>query len=198
MVAGLVGSGYVYGKNVVAAMEKVERHRVLPKELESVAYIDSPLAIGEGQTISAPHMVGMMASGLELRPGLKVLEIGGGSGYHAAVIAELVRPDGHVYSIERIQSLADRATRNLETAGYADLAVWPTERDIVDVRKYVKLVPPKGAEFGKTEVFYLTVRAESPARSVALNERKNSIFVSCAAKPFALRRDFRFANIGFV
>jgi protein-L-isoaspartate(D-aspartate) O-methyltransferase len=121
MVAGLVGSGYVYGKNVVAAMEKVERHRFLPREMESVAYIDSPLAIGEGQTISAPHMVGMMASGLELRPGLKVLEIGGGSGYHAAVIAELVRPDGHVYSIERIQSLADRATRNLEMAGYADL-----------------------------------------------------------------------------
>lgn len=121
LVAGLVGSGYVYGKNVVAAMEKVERHRFLPKEMESVAYIDSPLAIGEGQTISAPHMVGMMASGLDLMPGLIVLEIGGGSGYHAAVIAELVRPDGHVYSIERIQSLADRATKNLESAGYAEL-----------------------------------------------------------------------------
>lgn len=121
MVAGLVGSGYVYGKSVEAAMEKVERHRFLPKDMESVAYVDSPLSIGEGQTISAPHMVGMMASGLELRPGLKVLEIGGGTGYHAAVIAELVRPGGHVYSIERIQSLADRATRNLESAGYADM-----------------------------------------------------------------------------
>jgi protein-L-isoaspartate(D-aspartate) O-methyltransferase len=121
MVAGLVESGYVNGKKVASAMEKVERHRFLPKELESVAYVDSPLAIGEGQTISAPHMVGMMASGLDLSPGLIVLEIGGGSGYHAAVIAELVRPDGHVYSIERIQSLADRANENLESAGYADL-----------------------------------------------------------------------------
>jgi protein-L-isoaspartate(D-aspartate) O-methyltransferase len=121
MVAGLVGSGYVYGEKVIAAMEKVERHHFLPPGMESVAYVDSPLAIGEGQTISAPHMVGMMASGLDLRPGLKVLEIGGGSGYHAAVLAELVRPDGHVYSIERIQSLADRANSNLESAGYADL-----------------------------------------------------------------------------
>ena len=121
MVAGLVASGYVYGKKVEAAMEKVERHRFLPPDMEKVAYVDSPLSIGEGQTISAPHMVGMMASGLDLFPGLKVLEIGGGSGYHAAIIAELVRPGGHVYSIERIQSLADRAKSNLETAGYSDL-----------------------------------------------------------------------------
>ena len=102
-------------------MEKVERHRFLPPDMEKVAYVDSPLSIGEGQTISAPHMVGMMASGLDLGPGLKVLEIGGGSGYHAAVIAELVRPGGHVYSIERIQTLADRAKSNLEAAGYSKL-----------------------------------------------------------------------------
>jgi protein-L-isoaspartate(D-aspartate) O-methyltransferase len=121
MVAGLVRSGYVNGERVAAAMEKVERHRFLPPGMEDAAYVDSPLSIGEGQTISAPHMVGMMASGLELYPGLKVLEIGGGSGYHAAVIAELVRPGGHVYSIERIRSLADRAKSNLEAAGYADL-----------------------------------------------------------------------------
>jgi protein-L-isoaspartate(D-aspartate) O-methyltransferase len=121
MVAGLVESGYVRGKDVQAAMEKVERHRFLPRELESVAYVDSPLSIGEGQTISAPHMVGMMVSGLDLRPGQRVLEVGGGSGYHAAVIAELVRPGGHVYSIERIQSLADRAKANLESAGYSEL-----------------------------------------------------------------------------
>jgi protein-L-isoaspartate(D-aspartate) O-methyltransferase len=121
MVAGLVQSGYVRGKKVADAMDKVERHRFLPAGMESIAYVDSPLGIGEGQTISAPHMVGMMASGLDLLPGQKVLEIGGGSGYHAAIIAELVRPDGHVYSIERIQSLADRAKRNLESAGYAEL-----------------------------------------------------------------------------
>ena len=121
LVAGLVASGYVHGEKAEAAMLKVERHLFLPKEMESAAYVDSPLPIGEGQTISAPHMVGMMASGLDIRPGQKVLEVGGGSGYHAAVIAEMVRPDGHVYSIERIQSLADRAMRNLEAAGYSDI-----------------------------------------------------------------------------
>ena len=121
MVAGLIASGYVYGDKVIAAMEKVERHRFLPPGMESVGYIDSPLLIGQGQTISAPHMVGMMASGLDLSPGQNVLEIGGGSGYHAAVLAELVRPNGHVYSIERIQSLADMATGSLESAGYGDL-----------------------------------------------------------------------------
>jgi protein-L-isoaspartate(D-aspartate) O-methyltransferase len=119
MVDALVESGFV-SENVAAAMEKVERHRFLPSGMESVAYVDSPLSIGEGQTISAPHMVGMMASGLELHPGLKVLEIGGGSGYHAAIIAELVRPGGHVYSIERIQSLADQANKNLRETGYGD------------------------------------------------------------------------------
>ncbi len=117
MVDALVESGYISEK-VAVAMEKVERHRFLPYGMESVAYVDSPLSIGEGQTISAPHMVGMMASGLELHSGLKVLEIGGGSGYHAAVIAELVRPGGHVYSIERIQSLADQANKNLRATGY--------------------------------------------------------------------------------
>jgi protein-L-isoaspartate(D-aspartate) O-methyltransferase len=111
----------VRSKKVAAAMDKVERHRFLPAGMESIAYVDSPLGIGQGQTISAPHMVGIMACGLDLFPGLSVLEIGGGSGYHAAVIAELVRPDGHVYSIERIQSLADHATNNLESAGYAEL-----------------------------------------------------------------------------
>jgi protein-L-isoaspartate(D-aspartate) O-methyltransferase len=121
MVAELAESGYVYGENAVSAMEKVERHRFLPKEMEGVAYVDSPLSIGEGQTISAPHMVGMMVSGLDLHPGLNVLEIGGGSGYHAAVIGEMVKPSGHVYSIERIRSLADRARTNLQAAGYADI-----------------------------------------------------------------------------
>jgi protein-L-isoaspartate(D-aspartate) O-methyltransferase len=121
MVAGMVASGYVYGDRAIAAMERVERHRFLPAGMESAGYLDSPLLIGEGQTISAPHMVAMMVSGLDLSSGLTVLEIGGGSGYHAAVIAEMVRPDGHVYSIERIQSLADRARRNLESTGYSDL-----------------------------------------------------------------------------
>jgi protein-L-isoaspartate(D-aspartate) O-methyltransferase len=102
-------------------MELVERHLFLPASMVNEAYLDTPLQIGEGQTISAPHMVAMMAEGLDLRPGLKVLEVGGGSGYHAAVMAELVKPNGKVYSMERIPSLAESARRNLKAAGYDNI-----------------------------------------------------------------------------
>jgi protein-L-isoaspartate(D-aspartate) O-methyltransferase len=121
MVRRLTDSGYVSTPRVAKAMETVERHRFLPPALRQEAYMDSPLHIGEGQTISAPHMVAMMAEALDLRPGQKVLEVGGGSGYHAAVMAELVRPDGQVYSMERIPSLAERALASLKENGYGAL-----------------------------------------------------------------------------
>jgi protein-L-isoaspartate(D-aspartate) O-methyltransferase len=118
MVRRLVQSGVISSDRVAHAMELVERHLFLPANMIDEAYLDTPLQIGEGQTISAPHMVAMMAEGLDLRPGLKVLEVGGGSGYHAAVMAELVKPDGRVFSMERIPSLAESARRNLKAAGY--------------------------------------------------------------------------------
>jgi protein-L-isoaspartate(D-aspartate) O-methyltransferase len=118
MVRRLMDTGYISSPGVARAMQTVPRHLFLPKELEQEAYSDTPLPIGEGQTISAPHMVAMMAEALELLPGQRVLEIGGGSGYHAAVMAELVKPDGKVFSMERIDALAERARRNLEAAGY--------------------------------------------------------------------------------
>ena len=118
MVRRLVESGIIRSDRVARAMETVERHLFLPQNMVDQAYLDTPLQIGEGQTISAPHMVAMMAEGLDLKPGLKVLEVGGGSGYHAAVMAELVKPDGKVFSMERIPSLAESARRNLEAAGY--------------------------------------------------------------------------------
>jgi len=101
-------------------MEAVERHLFVPKEIEEQAYYDTPLYIGEGQTISAPHMVGIMVQALDLRPGQKVLEVGGGSGYHAAVMAELVKPNGRVITIELVDVLAARAKENLRMAGYGD------------------------------------------------------------------------------
>lgn len=82
------------------------------------AYVDTPLPIGEGQTISAPHMVAIMAEQLELKDGMKVLEIGAGSGYHAAVCAEIVGTEGHIYTIERISELAAFAEKNLARTGY--------------------------------------------------------------------------------
>lgn len=120
MVARLRASGYIRTDRVAQAMLTVPRERFLPADLQGQAYTDTPLHIGEGQTISAPHMVAIMAEALDLRPGHRVLEVGGGSGYHAAVMAELVRPGGRVYSVERLPNLAATARSNLEAAGYAD------------------------------------------------------------------------------
>lgn len=121
MVKGLRASGYVRSRRVAEAMLAVPRHLFLPEALRDQAYMDTPLHIGEGQTISAPHMVAIMVEALDLHPGNKVLEVGGGSGYHAAVMAELVRPGGRVFSVERIHSLVEAARKNLEAAGYGGM-----------------------------------------------------------------------------
>ena len=123
LVEGLKKRGYVKTQEVIRAMKIVPRHKFLPKDAESSAYIDSPLSIGLGQTISAPHMNAMMCESLELKEGDKVLEVGTGSGYHAALCAEIVAPDsssnpGHVYTIERHKKLAEKAKISLEKAGY--------------------------------------------------------------------------------
>jgi protein-L-isoaspartate(D-aspartate) O-methyltransferase len=107
---------------VLDAMRAVPRHAFVPDERAAAAYQDRPLPIGQGQTISAPHMVAIMADLLELAPGDDVLEIGTGCGYHAAVTAELVGPE-HVYSVEYHDALAERARRLLEAAGYGDVSV---------------------------------------------------------------------------
>ena len=121
LIASLKRRGYITNPRVEEAMRRVPREEFLPADLRGDAYVDSPLPIGDGQTISAPHMVAIMVEQLDLVPGLKVLEIGAGSGYHAAVCAEIVAPDGHVYTIERISSLATFAEGNLKRTGYGDL-----------------------------------------------------------------------------
>lgn len=110
-------------QKVISAMSRVERELFLPEPLRSRAYDDTPLPIGLGQTISAPHMVAIMCSILDLEPGMTVLEVGGGSGYHAAVMAELVGPRGHVYSVERMAELAELARENLKHAGIGNVTV---------------------------------------------------------------------------
>jgi protein-L-isoaspartate(D-aspartate) O-methyltransferase len=113
--------GYLSSSRALDAMERVPRHEFLPEELGDVAYQDTPLSIGQGQTISAPHMVAMMLEALDLRPDMKVLEIGTGSGYHASLLGELVRPSGRVYTIERIEELGRGAQQVLERLGYGDV-----------------------------------------------------------------------------
>ncbi len=120
LVSSLLRTGYIVTPSVERAMRSVPREEFVPPELREEAYIDTPLPIGDGQTISAPHMVAIMAERLELRPGMNVLEIGAGSGYHAAVAAELVRPGGSVHTVERIALLAAFAAENLRRTGYSD------------------------------------------------------------------------------
>lgn len=105
----------VTDRGVLAAMRGVPRHVFVPAKLESRAYDDTPLPIGHGQTISQPYIVAMMTELLQIGPKSKVLEIGTGSGYQAAVLASLTQ---HVYSIEIVEPLADRARDALETYGF--------------------------------------------------------------------------------
>jgi protein-L-isoaspartate(D-aspartate) O-methyltransferase len=108
---------------VLDAIEKVPRHLFVHEKERRYAYSDHPLSIDHGQTISAPHMVAIMCNHLDLQSGQKVLEVGGGCGYHAAVIAELVGLEGHVFSIERIPELAEFARQNLLSLGYDNVTM---------------------------------------------------------------------------
>ncbi len=110
----------VTDSRVLAAMRKVPRHEFMPEGLQDQAYDDHATPIGEGQTISQPFMVALMTELLELKGTERVLEIGTGSGYQAAVLAELSEK---VYTVERIKSLADKARATLDRLGYRTVAI---------------------------------------------------------------------------
>lgn len=120
MIERLQRDGVLRTPRIIEAMGAVPRHLFVPRLLRESAYYDTPLTIGSGQTISAPHMVGMMLEYLDLQEGQSVLEIGGGSGYHAALVAQIVGPRGRVFAVERIASLAKKAQNRLEKLGLAD------------------------------------------------------------------------------
>lgn len=109
-------------ERVLDAMRRVPRHLFIPESEWKYAYADYPLPIGWGQTISAPHMVAIMCNLLDIQDGMKVLEIGAGSGYHAAVMAVLAG-SGHVYAVEVIEGLAEFARGNLKKAGISNVTV---------------------------------------------------------------------------
>lgn len=120
MVAKLEKAGYVKSKQVKQAMETIPRHIFVPEEMQRFAHADTPLQIGEGQTISAPHMVAMMLEMLELGKGMKVLEVGCGSGYHASLAAYMVGSEGHVFTIDIIESLTVNAKAHINKVGLDD------------------------------------------------------------------------------
>ncbi len=117
---------------VLEAMRRVPRHELVPPDVASLAYRDHPLPIGNGQTISQPYIVAAMTQLAEIEPSDKVLEVGTGSGYQAAVLAELA---GEVFTIEIVEPLGERARQDLQRLGYEAIqtrigdgyAGWPSE-----------------------------------------------------------------------
>lgn len=110
----------IKNQRVLDAFYKVERHKFIPQDLRTSAYADFPVPIGEGQTISQPYIVALMTESLDLTGEEKVLEIGMGSGYQAAILAELV---GEVYTIERFENLAKKAEAVLGELGYTNIKI---------------------------------------------------------------------------
>jgi protein-L-isoaspartate(D-aspartate) O-methyltransferase len=120
MVAEQLAGRDITRKDVLAAMGAVPRHEFMPAEVRSEAYDDRPVPIGYGQTISQPYIVAFMTEQLAPKPGDRVLEIGTGSGYQAAVLAKLVK---EVYSIEIVEALGKRAAADLARFGFANVHV---------------------------------------------------------------------------
>ena len=138
-----------FSQRVIAAMSVVARHRFVPATYGSLAYANQPLPIGHGQTISQPYIVALMTELLDAAPGDSVLEIGTGSGYQAAVLAELVH---QVYSIEIIEPVGKAAAALLSHLGYKNISTrigdgyggWPERApfDAIIVTAAAPLVPP--------------------------------------------------------
>ncbi len=154
MVARQLEARGIVDRRVLEAMGRVPRDAFVQDEDRRRAYADMPLRIGFGQTISQPYMVALICQTAEIRPGSRVLDIGTGSGYQAAVLAELA---AEVHTVERIPELAEQARRNLAAAGYADVAVHVGDGS---------LGLPEHAPFDA-----ITVAAAAPEVPVALYEQ---------------------------
>ena len=149
MVQGQIQNRGIRDKRVLDAMSKVPRHLFVPFAYQPLAYTDGPLPIGKGQTISQPYIVAFMTEVVHPSPGDKVLEVGTGSGYQAAVLAEIVE---EVYSIEIIPELGHEAKERLEDMGYKNIEVrvgdgylgWPEHApfDAIIVTAAAEQIPP--------------------------------------------------------
>lgn len=120
LVRRLIRHKYLSKPEVIEAMDAVPRHCFVPEFEESSAYLDSPMPIGHGQTISAPHMVAIMTEAIDVKAHHKVLEIGAGSGYQAAILAEIV-DKGKIITVERIPEIAAKAAGELKRLGYGNV-----------------------------------------------------------------------------
>lgn len=193
-------------ERVLAAFYKVERHKFIPEDLRTSAYGDFPVPIGEGQTISQPYIVALMTECLQLKGQEKVLEIGTGSGYQAAILAELTQ---EIWSIERFTTLAERAQNVLGALGYTNIKIkvgdgtlgWPEEapfeRIIItaatpriplplqeQLKEGGRLILP----IGETFIQVLTL-AEKREGKINLNEICGCVFVPLVGKYACRNRD---------
>ncbi|MGF1613856.1 MAG: protein-L-isoaspartate(D-aspartate) O-methyltransferase [Gammaproteobacteria bacterium] len=149
MVATQIAARGVADPRVLEAMGRVPRHEFVPDRSRGLAYVDSPLPIGHGQTISQPFIVAFMTEAARIGPGDRVLEIGTGSGYQAAVLAEVAK---QVYSIEILEALGRTAKEKLRSLGYQNVTVrigdgyqgWPERApfDAILVTAAPAKVPP--------------------------------------------------------
>lgn len=114
LIEYLVDTGYLKTKSVIDAFRKVPREDFIPENMKKYAYVNEPLPIGEGQTISQPLTVAFMTEYLDAKPGNKILEVGAGSGYQAAILSEVVGEKGKIISTEVIPKLAGFAEQNLK------------------------------------------------------------------------------------
>ena len=166
---------------VLDAFYKVARHKFIPEEQKEFAYADHPLPIGQGQTISQPYIVALMTQCLKLDPELKVLEIGTGSGYQAAILAELVK---EVYSVERFPALAKNAASKLAELGYNNIKIkvgdgtlgWPEEApfDRIIITAACPEIPPPLIEQLKEGGKIIFPRGENYSQMLTLLEKKKS------------------------
>ena len=203
LVERLVRWGYLTKSEIIAAFKKVPRHEFVPAGIRDYSYADQPLSIGQGQTISAPSMIAIMLESLDVRPGQKVFEIGAGSGYNAALIAEIVGRKGKVFTIERIPELADFGRANLERTGYGWVQVIvgdgtcgyekeaPYDRILVTacapelpepLIKQLKVGGKLGAPVGQHYMFQTWVVAEKLKKGVKIHERGGCSFVPLVGK----------------
>jgi len=123
LVQNLKNEGRIKTLAVEKAFLEIPREEFIPQVLKNSAYVDTPLEIGNGQTISAPHMVAIMCEALDIQKGQKILEIGAGSGYHAAIVSKIIGEKGHVYTIERFSNLALKAKENLDKVKIENVTV---------------------------------------------------------------------------
>lgn len=165
---------------IIEAFLKVQRHKFIPWELRSSAYADFPVPIGENQTISQPYIVALMTKCLNLSGDEKILEIGTGSGYQTAILAELC---SRVYSIERFESLAKRAEYLLNDLGYSNIEIrtgdgtlgWPQQSPFsrIIITAAAPRVPlPLGEQLSENGIMILP-QGEIFSQALTLIKKKN-------------------------